>query len=793
MNSLQIFCNKKELTCVYPLYPSAEGWHIIKYSVNTMKKNNLFLAIALATAPLMGQDLQQIANNLEIPEVKPGQTRLSLPKANGVTVELLGADYEQIIDSTGKIHPVIDETPVNVSFKVKKDDKEAISRDYVVTLKPNAAKQTAEKNPKPRTIPEILQWKGGSGSYKLGDPITISCSDAELARIFAKDLHAVLGKEVKIVKKDTKADISIEATSGKKQAGDEESYTLSISKKGVIIKSPGKKGRFWGTRTVLQMLKQSPNALACGTAADFPRYKVRGFMFDVARTPYPISYLKQVINAMAWYKMNDLHLVINNNYIFHEHYVDKGRDPFKESYAAFRLESDVKGKDGTPLTAQDLFYTKKEFIDLVKYAAARGVNIVPEFDTPGHALSFTRVRPDLIYKGKMSHDKRRCEMLDAANDETLKFVGGVLDEYLQKDAKYGQAVLGDCPVIHVGADEFFGGKEDYRKYADGILKHALKRGYTPRIWGSLSQKSGSTPVVSKGVQMNLWSRDWMHAWEAVNQGYDVINTNDGALYIVPFANYYNGPLHNRKGIFNNWLPNKIANETLPAGHPQLLGATFAVWNDTCDLLHTGQAPSDIWKMITNTLDVFAQKTWGKATPPESFEDHLKLVETLGEAPGVNPYFQWKDKTPFTIEPKSLPCALKKPAIGPSYRVSMTLKLNEAPSGQEQVLLSGAEGKLIAVMKDGTIGFRRDDSLEFSFGTSLPVGKEVKLELIGEPEKTTLLVNGQAVGTLTLTSFKDKDNNFEPKTKGLRSTFILPLRTLGESFRGTVSHLEVTPQ
>lgn len=84
-------------------------------------------------------------------------------------------------------------------------------------------------------------------------------------------------------------------------------------------------------------------------------------MLDVARTPYPLSYLKDVIRTMAWYKMNDLHLVINNSYIFHEHYVDNGHDPFKESYAAFRLESKMKGKDGTPLTAKDLFYTKKEF------------------------------------------------------------------------------------------------------------------------------------------------------------------------------------------------------------------------------------------------------------------------------------------------------------------------------------------------------------------------------------------------------------------------------------------------
>ena len=142
-----------------------------------------------------------------------------------------------------------------------------------------------------------------------------------------------------------------------------------------------------------------------------------------------------------------------------------------------------------------------------------------------------------------------------------------------------------------------------------MLSHALKRGYTPRIWGSLSAKPGKTPVVSKGVQMNLWSTGWMKAWEAVNQGYDVINTNDGALYIVPFAGYYRMD-RNHKGLYNNWIPNRIGNETLPSGHPQLLGGTFAVWNDETDIMHTGYAPYDIWGIISGSMDVLSQKTVG---------------------------------------------------------------------------------------------------------------------------------------------------------------------------------------
>ena len=740
---------------------------------------------ALAASPLMGQNAQQVADSLTMPPIKAGAKQLPLPGASGAQIKLLGADYEQLINSKGKISSVISDTPVNVSFKVIKDGKEAISKDYEITLKVAAA---AEGNPKPLVIPEILQWKGGSGEYKLGETITVACPDEELAKVFAADLKDVLGRKVKFVSPGAKADISFSLFKGGNLG--EEGYRLQAGKDGVRIGAMTPTGLFWGTRTLLQMLRRNPDGVPCGTAVDFPRYQLRGFMLDVARTPYPLSYLKDVIRTMAWYKMNDLHLVINNNFIFQEHYVDKGHDPFKEAYAAFRLESNMKGHDGQPLTARDLSYTKKEFVELVDYAARRGINIVPEIDTPGHALSFTRLRPDLIYQGPMNHEKRRNEMLDAANPETISLVGKVFDEYLLKDSKLGRPVFGS-KVVHVGADEFYGNKEDYRHFADSVLKHALKRGYTPRIWGSLSTKPGKTPVASKGVQMNLWNTGWMRAWEAVNLGYDVINTNDGALYVVPYANYYRMD-KNHKGLYENWIPNRIGGETLPSGHPQLIGATFAIWNDMTDIMHSGYAPYDIWGIVSGSMDVLAQKMWGKAKAPDSFEQHRELVKTIGEAPRTNPLHKWKNAEPFSIVPGKLPRKLNQPSLGPNYHLAMEVELSAAPEGQEQVLLSAPEGELLAVMKDGTIGFRRDDSLEFSFGAKLPVGKKVKLELIGEPENTRLLIDGQPAGTMTLKSFRNPDENFGPRTKGVRSTFVLPLQTLGSSFQGKVLNFNVKP-
>lgn len=741
---------------------------------------------ALAASPLVGQDARQIADSLSIPQIKAGAKQLPMPAVPGTQIKILGADYEQIINSKGEISPVISDTPVNVSFKVTKDGKEAISKDYEIILK---APEAGQGNPKPRIIPEILQWKGGQGEYKLGDTVTIACRESELAKVVAADMEDVLGRKVKFVSPEAKADISFSLLKGSNIG--KEGYKLNVNSDGIRIEAASTTGLYWGTRTLLQMLRQNPGGVPCGSAVDFPRYQVRGFMLDIARTPYPLSYIKDVIRTMAWYKMNDLHLVMNNNYIFHEQYVDKGRDPFKESYSAFRLESNMKGKDGTPLTAKDLFYTKKEFAELIGYAKRHGVNIVPEFDAPGHALSFTRLRPDLIYKGPMNHEKRRCEMLDAANPETVDFVGRIFDEYLMKDSKLGRPVFAGCDVVHVGADEFYGEKEDYRHFADSVLKHALKRGYTPRIWGSLSTKPGKTPVVSKGVQMNLWNTGWMNAWEAVNLGYNVINTNDGALYVVPYANYYRMD-KNHKGVYDNWTPSRIGNETLPSGHPQLIGSAFAVWNDETDLKHSGYAPYDIWGTISGSIDVLSQKMWGKAQTPDSFEQHRELVTAIGNAPRTNPLHKWKNAQPFSVTPGQLPQKLDQPSLGPNYHLTMEVELAAAPEGKEQVLLSAPEGELIAVMKDGTIGFRRDDSLEFSFGAKLPVGKKVKLELIGEPENTRLLIDGQPAGTMVLKNFRNPEENFEPRTKGLRSSFILPLQVLGSSFQGKVYSFNVQP-
>ena len=796
-----------------------------------MNKVSLFILTAVLAAPLMGQDAKELADNLTLPALPPGATQLPLPSVpNGARIEFGGADFEQIIGKKGKIFPVISEVPVQVFFKVTKDGRTVDSKDYEVVVKP-AAKDSEDANPKPATIPAILQWRGSKGEVALsgrsgGITIGAENEDAALARQLASELKTLLDVPVKVQlgDKGRLALIRLSRELGSREVLRGESHLPSrLGKEGyqlfvrsqqslgeksslpenIEIVAPTPTGLFWGTRTLLQIVAQREGKVPAGIAVDFPRYSVRGCMLDIARIPYSMQSLYDLVNLMAWYKMNDLHLGINNNYIFLEHYVKDGRDPLKEAYAAFRLESNVKGKNGQPLTAQDLSYSKKEFRALINYAKARGVNIVPEFNSPAHALAFTRVRPDLIYQGPMHRNPdRRFEMLDASNPETLKFVSGVFDEYLRKDKELGRPVFEGC-VVHVGSDEFFGAAEDYRKYANGILSHVIKRGYTPRIWGSLSAKKGKTPVVSKGVQMNIWSKDWMLPFAAVEQGYDIINTFDRDLYIVPFAGYYRMD-RQLKAVYENWLPNKMWNEKLPAGHPQLLGATFAVWNDLCDLFYQGYGMLDIRDSVSGAMRVLCGRLWGSQPRTMPFDQHNKLAEAIGNTPAATA--AWARLTPrpdsgcewglsggAVVSGK---CE-RNLAVSPSYHLTFTgVKLEKVTPGEEQVLLSGSTGVLLGVMKDGTIGFRRSDSVEFSWDAKLPVGQEVKLEIIGTLGKTRLLINGQEVEKMTLRNFLNRDEQYQNRTRNLISTFVLPLHVIGQNedgsspFRGVIRSINV---
>ncbi len=311
------------------------------------------------------------------------------------------------------------------------------------------------------------------------------------------------------------------------------------------------------------------NDLQNGEIRDYPSFSHRGFMLDTGRKFIPYDTLVDIMLNMAYYKMNDLQLHLNDNYIFLDKHVE-GKHlsqqeelnyVLKNAKTGFRVETDVVGENGEKLTS-DEHYTKEEMQEIIKLAKALHINLVPEIDTPGHALSFVKVRPDLMYKGQLSarkHNVERVAMLDLDNkyEETLAFVKSVYDKLLDGE----DAPLRGVSTVHIGTDEYYGSPESYRRYVNDMIQYIKGKGLTPRIWGSLSAKQGTTPVDWNGVEVDIWSIHWQRPQAAIAQGAKIINITDIPTYSVPSGSNSQGgygDYANYETEYNRWTPNDFS-------------------------------------------------------------------------------------------------------------------------------------------------------------------------------------------------------------------------------------------
>lgn len=116
----------------------------------------------------------------------------------------------------------------------------------------------------------------------------------------------------------------------------------------------------------------------------------------------------------------------------------------------------------------------------------------------------------------------------------------------------------------------------FRRFSDEMIKYIQNTGRTVRMWGSLSNKRGETPVAVDDVQLNVWNTGYSVPSDMHKLGYDLINTLDGSLYVVPSGigkssrgGY--GDYLNTTNLYNNWQANNLGGYIVPAGDDQMLG------------------------------------------------------------------------------------------------------------------------------------------------------------------------------------------------------------------------------
>ena len=628
----------------------------------------------------------------------------------------------------------------------------------------------AAVNPKPFVVPELKQWTGKDGNFIPGTDAKIVCTSSNpellrVARMFADDYQQMFGQALSVTEGKAKAGDFVLSLSTDKKLG-QEGYDIKIADR-VTLSAPTSTGLYWSTRTLLQIAEQTADhQLPKGTIRDYPDYPIRGFMIDCGRKFIPMSYLQDLVKIMAYYKMNTLQVHLNDNGFkqYFEHNWDK-------TYAAFRLESDTY----PGLTARDGSYSKKEFIDFQKQAAANFIEIIPEIDVPAHSLALAHYKPEIGSK------EYGMDHLDLFKPETYEFVDALFKEYLE----------GDNPVfvgkrVHIGTDEYSNAKkevvEKFRAFTDHYIRLIESFGKQAVIWGALTHAKGDTPVKSKDVIMNAWYNGYADPATMIKDGYQLISLPDGMVYIVPIAGYYQDYL-NESFLYKEWTPAHIGKAVFKEKHPAILGGMFAVWND-----HVGNGISvkDIHHRVFPALQTLAVKMWTGKETSLPYEAYNEKRASISEAPGVNQMGRI-GKSPALVYERSTVApgsTSDYPEIGYNYTVSFDITGAQEKSGTELFRSPNAVFYLTDPIR-GMMGFARDGYLN-TFPYKVNPGEKASIQIEGDSRSTTLRVNGKVIEEMNMQKLYF---NAGKDSMSYIRTLVFPLEKAGD-FNSRIENLKV---
>lgn len=626
------------------------------------------------------------------------------------------------------------------------------------------------QNEKPFVVPELKEWKGDEGAFiPSADMRVVYAQDAlrSVAEAFAADYGQMFGLTPEVIQgKPSAGDIYFTLKKDKKLG--REGYAIRTDRY-VTVSAPEAVGVYWATRTLLQMSEQTENhQLPKGQLRDWPDYALRGFMMDCGRKFIPMSYMRDLVKIMAYYKMNTLQVHLNDNGFKQFFGHDWGR-----TYAAFRLECDTY----PGLTARDGYYTKREFIDFQEEAASRFVEIIPEIDAPAHTLAFTHYKPEI---GSQEYG---MDHLDLFNPETYKFMDGLFKEYLEGDKPVFRG-----PRVHIGTDEYSNKKKDvvekFRAFTDHYIRLVESYGKQACVWGALTHAAGETPVKSENVIMSAWYNGYADPKEMVRQGYKLISIPDGLVYIVPAAGYYYDYL-NTQYLYEKWTPAHVAKAVFEEKDPAILGGMFAVWND-----HVGNGISvkDIHHRLFPALQTLATKTWG-AQVDLPYADFDRLRQGLSEAPGVNQLGRIGRTEGLVYEVAEVHpnTNLAHKEIGYGYTVSFDLEAADEAPGTELFRSDNAVFYLADPIS-GRFGFARDGYLN-SFQFRPYPGEKLNVQVKGDNRSTSLLIDGKLVETMDIQ--KRYFNGGKDSMNYVR-TLVFPFKKAG-SFKSKITNLKVYNQ
>ena len=319
-------------------------------------------------------------------------------------------------------------------------------------------------------IPAPAQMTVGEGTFTIHPGIEIGYADESLkgmGELLSNEIEKLSGiKLASASDKESNCIIFLELTDPKEFADlpkayglspkdsvpVDESYSLSIQKRNIYIKATTLEGIYRGITTLKQIVggNLQPGGekiyLPLLEVKDAPRFAWRGLSFDVSRCFFDPEEVKQVIDMVALYKMNVLHMHLSDNQGWR---IEIKKYPELTQIGSKRKETVIGHNSGT-YDGKEYggFYTQDQIRDVINYAAERHITIIPEIDMPGHQLAALATYPELGCTGGPYDVWGQWGVADdvicAGNEKSMQFLEDVLSEVID---------LFPSEYIHVGGDE----------------------------------------------------------------------------------------------------------------------------------------------------------------------------------------------------------------------------------------------------------------------------------------------------------------------------------------------------
>ena len=298
-------------------------------------------------------------------------------------------------------------------------------------------------------IPVPAHMELSKGSFKLTPDFSIVATDSsskKVALFFASKIQKSTGYTVPVADKLSKEALELLLVKPNSSMG-EEAYTLSVKKEGVKIVAATAKGLFYGMQSFMQLLPaeiESPVQVAnipwkapCVLVKDAPRFAYRGVMLDPCRHFMSVADIKKQLDVMAMFKLNVFHWHLTEDQAWR---IEIKKYPKLTEVGSTRVEN-----DGTVLSG---FYTQEQIKDVVAYAAARQITVVPELEMPGHELAAIAAYPWLSCNNEVTTPRTVWGVEDVVmcpgKESTFTFLENVIKEMIP---------LFPGTYFHIGGDE----------------------------------------------------------------------------------------------------------------------------------------------------------------------------------------------------------------------------------------------------------------------------------------------------------------------------------------------------